>query len=83
MAKRKTVTDEFVVGKDITPEDSIVPVYLVPLTEEQEAEREQWAIEAVERDVAEQAKLDAKESALAKLAKLGLTEEEAKAIIGI
>jgi hypothetical protein len=83
MAKRKTVTDEFVVGEDITPKDSIVPVYLVPLTEEQETEREQWAIEAAERDAAEQAKLDAKESALAKLAKLGLTEEEAKAIIGI
>jgi hypothetical protein len=83
MAKRKTVTDEFVVGEDITPEDSIVPVYLVPLTEEELAEREQWAIEAADREAAEQAKLDARESALAKLAKLGLTEEEAKAVIGL
>lgn len=69
--------------QDITPEDSVVPIYLVPLTPEEEAEREQWAIEAAEREAAEAAKVDAKQSALAKLALLGLTEEEARAVIGI
>ena len=69
--------------QDITPEDSVVPVYLVPLTEEELAEREQWAIEAAEREAAEEANLDARKSALAKLANLGLTEEEAKAVIGL
>lgn len=54
-----------------------------PLTVEQIQEREQWAIEAVERETAEAAKIDAKQSALAKLAKLGLTEEEARAVIGL
>lgn len=69
--------------EDITPSDSVVPVYLVPLTAEEEAERKAWAAEAAEREAAEQAKLEARESALAKLAKLGLTEEEAKAVIGL
>jgi len=69
--------------EDITPEDSVVPVFLVPLTEEEEAERKKRALEAAEREAEEQAKLDAKESALNKLATLGLTEEEARAIIGI
>lgn len=68
---------------DITPEDSVVPIYLIPLTPEEEAEREQWAIEAAEREAAEEAKVSAKQSALAKLALLGLTEEEAKAVIGL
>lgn len=68
--------------EDITPADSVVPVYLVPLTEEELAEREQWAIEAAEREAAEEAKVLAKEAALAKLAKLGLTEAELAALIG-
>ena len=54
-----------------------------PLTVEQIEEREQWAIEAAEREAAEEARVDAKQSALAKLALLGLTEEEAKAVIGL
>lgn len=66
---------------DITPEDSVVPVYLVPLTEEEIAEREQWAIEAEERAAAEEAKVAAKETAKAKLAALGLTDEEVTALI--
>ena len=36
--------------EDIAPEDSIVPVYLVPLTAEEEAEREAWAAGQPERD---------------------------------
>jgi len=67
--------------EDITPADSVVPVYLVPLTEKELAEREQWAIEAAERKAAEEAKVAAKETAKAKLAKLGLTEEEVAALI--
>lgn len=67
--------------KDITPADSVVPVYLVPLTAEEEAEREQWAAEAEEREAAEAAKIEAKETAKAKLAALGLSEEEVAALI--
>lgn len=68
--------EEVFPGEDITPEDSVVPVYLVPLTSEEEAEREQWALEQAAREQAEADKQKARESALAKLAKLGLTEEE-------
>lgn len=66
---------------DITPEDSVVPVYLVPLTPEEEAEREQWAVEQAEREAAEEAKIAAKETAKAKLAALGLTDDEVAALI--
>lgn len=68
-------------GEDITPEDSVVPVYLVPLTPEEEAEREQWAIEQAEREQAEADRAALRESALAKLAKLGLTEEELATLV--
>ena len=83
---KKKITKDIVAetklpGEDITPEDSIVPVYLVPLTAEEEAEREDWAAEAAEREAAKEAKLEAKETAKAKLAKLGLTEEEVAALI--
>lgn len=72
---------------DITPEDSVVPVYLVELTEEEIAEREaiaaQSAQEEADRIASEEAKVAAKASAIAKLAALGLTEEEAAAIAGV
>lgn len=77
MAKKKTTE---LPGEDITPEDSIVPVYLVPLTPEEEAEREQWATEQAERELAEEAKKEARQSALSKLAALGLTEDEISAL---
>lgn len=58
----------------------------VPLTEAEMAELETWRAESQARIEAEeaeaQAKAEAKASALAKLAELGLTEEEAKAIAG-
>lgn len=77
------MSDEIIKPIDITPEGSVSPVYLLPLTPEEEANRQQWnAIEADEI-AAQQARVAAKESALAKLAKLGLTEEEARAVIGI
>jgi hypothetical protein len=70
--------------EDITPEDSVVPVYLVPPTVEQEAEREQWALDALAREKVLADELTAKEgaraSAYAKLAKLGLTPDEIAAI---
>lgn len=69
--------------EDITPADSVVPVYLVPLTEEELAEREQWALEAEAKIAAEEAKVVAREAAMAKLAKLGLTEEEVSALLNL
>ena len=69
--------------KEITPSDSVVPVYLVPLTKEEVLERELLELSVEKRMQEEQDKNKSKLSALDKLAKLGLTEEEAKAIIGI
>ena len=68
--------------EDITPADSVVPVYLVPLTEEELAEREQWALEAEAKLAEEEAKAAVKATAVAKLAALGLTEEELSALLG-
>lgn len=59
---------------------------VLPLTEEEIAQREADALAAqaaeAERIAAEEAAASAKSSALAKLTALGLTEEEALAIIG-
>jgi len=58
----------------------------IPLTDEEMAQREvdaqAAAIEQAEREAAEAAKADAKASAMAKLATLGLTDDEVTAIIG-
>ena len=58
----------------------------VELTAEEVAQREvdaaAYAIEQAEREAAEAAKADAKASAQAKLAALGLTEEEVASILG-
>ena len=69
--------------KDITPANSVVPVYLVPPTETEIAEKEQLMLEDEQRKQEEQSREHIKISALEKLAKLGLTEEEAKAIVGL
>lgn len=64
---------------DITPADSAVPVFLEEPTDEEIAERQ------AEHEAQEEAKVvreTVRESALAKLAALGLTEEEIQAIIG-
>jgi len=58
---------------DITPADSVVPVYLEEPTAEELAER-QAQHEA--QEAAKAAREAVRESALAKLAALGLTEEE-------
>ena len=53
--------------------------------EEYEHSLEMWAemkVQQAEVEAAKQAEADAKASAIAKLAALGLTEEEAKAIVG-
>ena len=69
--------------KDITPQDSVVPIYLVPPTEEEQAELERLAeAERLATQLQEQKEL-ARVSAIQKLANLGLTEEEAKAVIGL
>jgi hypothetical protein len=69
---------------DITPEDSVVPVYLVELTDteifEQEAENHAQ-VEA--KELAETERATKLASAITKLKALGLTETEAKIIIGI
>lgn len=51
-----------------------------PLTPEELVQRELDAAETVARKVAEEAKAAARQSALAKLAELGLTEEEIAAL---
>lgn len=69
---------------DITPDDSVVPVFLIELTDSEIATKEaeyealQQAKETAE--TARQTKLD---SAITKLKALGLTESEAKIIIGL
>ena len=59
---------------------------IIPLTPEEIAEAEANALAFAEQQAAweaeQTAKLAARESALAKLAALGLTEEEAAAIVG-
>ena len=65
---------------DVTPEDSIVTIFVEELSATEKKKRE----EDLAKGIAEEAKLKkdaekklaARESALAKLAKLGLTEEE-------
>ena len=62
---------------DITPADSVVPVYLEEPTEEELAQRQ------AEHEAAEAAKAEreaVRESALAKLTALGLTEDELKTL---
>jgi hypothetical protein len=69
---------------DITPDDSVVPVFLVELTDAeitaQQAEQEAIQEAKETAETARQTKLD---SAITKLKALGLTESEAKIIIGL
>lgn len=67
---------------DITPEDSVVPVYSVTYTKEEEAERAQWAVDELEKEAEAERKTLARSLAQEKLAKLGLTEEDIRALIG-
>lgn len=74
--------DELINAIDETPEDSIVPIWLVPLSPEEEYERIKWEIEETEKLEAEKIKLAKRESALAKLENLGITQEELSALLG-
>ena len=67
---------------DITPEDSVVPIYSVTYSEG-DAEYVAPEIDEISPEERHAEMLRNKESALAKLALLGLTEEEAKAVIGL
>jgi hypothetical protein len=71
---------------NITPEDSAVPIYLEVLNDEEQAVRdaELAQIQANEeaREAQRIAKEEAKANGIAKLIALGLTEEEAGALIG-
>jgi hypothetical protein len=51
-----------------------------PMTAEELAEREIMTAEYAQRQAESQAKIEARQSALAKLAALGLTEEEVEAL---
>jgi hypothetical protein len=71
---------------NITPEDSIVPVYLEVLDDEEQAVRDaDLALIQADQEAREAeliAKEEAKANGMAKLIALGLTEEEAGALIG-
>ena len=73
--------------KDITPEDSVVPVYLEPLTKEEVAKRKleyEKFLEVEQQEKEQQIKKEQDiKTAIEKLSKLGLTEDEAKAIAGL
>jgi hypothetical protein len=56
--------------------------YERPLTAEEIADREVMQAEAVARQEEQDAKADARVSALAKLSALGLTEDEVGALVG-
>jgi hypothetical protein len=67
--------------QDITPEDSVTPIYLVQLTEEEATELEQLAAQEQARVVAIETQRADRQSALEKLGALGLTEDEVRALI--
>lgn len=69
---------------DITPEDSIVPIYLEVFTEEEQVVIDADMLVTQQQQEQREAELEAKalarQSALAKLAELGLTQEEIEAL---
>jgi hypothetical protein len=69
---------------DITPDDSIVPVYLIELTDaELAAQQAEHQAEQEAKETAETERATKLGSAITKLKALGLTETEAKIVIGI
>ena len=62
---------------DITPEDSIVPIYLDPTSEEEMAAREAAHLESLQL---EEAKAQKKQQAINKLAALGISVEDLKVL---
>jgi hypothetical protein len=66
---------------EITPEDSVVPVYLEVLTDEEQAQRDAEQAEMLAQEEARKEEALAKEELKqAALARIGLTEDEIKAI---
>jgi hypothetical protein len=66
---------------EITPEDSVVPVYLEVLTDEEQAQRDAEQAEMLAQEEARKAEALAKEELKqTALARIGLTEDEIKAI---
>lgn len=74
-------------AQEITPEDSVAPIYLVPLTEVEVLQRQKEHQKFLEQEQEEKKQQIQKEqslkTAIEKLSKLGLTEDEAKAIAGV
>ena len=69
---------------DITPNDSVVPVILEELTDAEIVEREaKHEAQKEAKETAETARQTKLDSAITKLKALGLTESEAKIIIGL
>jgi hypothetical protein len=65
---------------DITPEDSVVPVFLIELTDEELTQRE---ADALAEQVARQAEQESKAAQKAAiLERIGLTEEELQIVLG-
>lgn len=64
-----------------TGEQSVVPLTAEEIAQ-READRIAWEAEKARLEAEAQAKAEAKASALAKLTALGLSEDEAKAIVG-
>lgn len=62
---------------DITPEDSVVPIFLDPTSSEEMAAREKAHFEAI---ALEEQKNQKKADAISKLAALGLTIEDLQAL---
>lgn len=74
---------EFYDDVSLENENSNIPVYIIDFTEEEILAREK-NVEAFDIQMQDmESKELAKQSGLEKLKKLGLTEEEAKAVIGI
>ncbi len=71
-----TTSDMFDGLIEITPDDSIVPIYFL---ENQLTEQSEW--ETPDQMIAAHKAI--KDSAMQKLTAFGLTEEEAKAIVGL
>ena len=69
---------------DITPDDSVVPVFLIESTDaEIAAQQTEYEAELQAKETAETARQTKLDSAITKLKALGLTESEAKIIIGL
>lgn len=71
---------------DVTPEDSVVPVYMEVLTDEEQAERDaetaRLAQEQADREAEIEEKAAAKAEAITALAESsGLSEEQIKALL--